>query len=176
MSGDVDELQIALGEFGPFQRKVYFLVIIPAVFCAWTTLSYVFIAATPSYRYSRKAWITDSGWKLNSLWPEVKTFQYFGWGYCYYLPLKDTSWWKVWPFLFNLITMGCSARFRYKPEIIHQWDKPGPRNEIFFHSIPSHPNGFQLLFCYIAFFLFHCSTEKFSTKKDFSLLCYSIFF
>lgn len=48
---DIDEVLNHIGGFGPYQRKIYFFLCIPILFVGAQSLSYVFIAAKPDYRY-----------------------------------------------------------------------------------------------------------------------------
>lgn len=45
-----DDLLVASGEFGPYQKRVYFLLCLPAVLCGAQVLSSVFVMAIPDYR------------------------------------------------------------------------------------------------------------------------------
>ncbi|CAG0893104.1 unnamed protein product, partial [Cyprideis torosa] len=55
---DIERLLRDLGGFGPFQRRTYFLVCIPAIFCASATMLYVFIALEAAHSPSSSWWIT----------------------------------------------------------------------------------------------------------------------
>ena len=58
---DVEKLLHDLGGFGPFQRRTYFLVCIPAIFCATVTMLYVFIAYEASHRWVKTTSIHFGG-------------------------------------------------------------------------------------------------------------------
>lgn len=45
-----DELVVHLGEFGPYQKKIYFLLCYPVFVCAFQKLVWVFVAANPFHR------------------------------------------------------------------------------------------------------------------------------
>lgn len=45
-----DDILKALGEFGPYQRRIYFLICLPAIGCALHKLVWVFVGAIPKYR------------------------------------------------------------------------------------------------------------------------------
>lgn len=47
---DIDSVLQAIGEFGPYQKRMYLLLFIPIIFVGASNLSYVFIAAKPQYR------------------------------------------------------------------------------------------------------------------------------
>lgn len=46
---DMDAIFKVIGEFGPYQRRVYFLLCLPFIFVATSNLAYVFIGATPEH-------------------------------------------------------------------------------------------------------------------------------
>ena len=46
-----DDIIAELGEFGPYQRRTYFLMCLVAIPTALQTLAGVFIQATPDHRY-----------------------------------------------------------------------------------------------------------------------------
>ena len=48
----LDELLQQIGEFGPYQKRVYILAAIPTIFCAAESLSVIFIFFFPEHRYS----------------------------------------------------------------------------------------------------------------------------
>lgn len=48
---DLDSILVELGSFGPFQIKNYILLTIPMLASGIYTLSYVFTAANPQYRF-----------------------------------------------------------------------------------------------------------------------------
>ncbi|XP_076033896.1 organic cation transporter protein-like isoform X2 [Oratosquilla oratoria] len=50
MTVNIDSILQVIGEFGPYQKKVYFLLCIPVIFVGAANLAYVFIAAEPNYR------------------------------------------------------------------------------------------------------------------------------
>ncbi|KAB7503064.1 Organic cation transporter protein, partial [Armadillidium nasatum] len=50
MAVDIDSVLVALGEVGPYQMKIYFLLCLPIIFVGAANLAYVFIAAKPDYR------------------------------------------------------------------------------------------------------------------------------
>ncbi|CAG9862203.1 unnamed protein product [Phyllotreta striolata] len=45
-----DNVVSRLGEFGPYQRKIYFLLCLPAILCAFQKMGNVFLVAEPDYR------------------------------------------------------------------------------------------------------------------------------
>lgn len=45
-----DDVISLLGEFGKYQRKIYFLLCLPAIICAFQKLGNVFLLAEPNYR------------------------------------------------------------------------------------------------------------------------------
>ncbi|XP_043470044.1 organic cation transporter protein-like [Leptopilina heterotoma] len=45
-----DDVLILMGEFGRYQRKTYFILCIPAIFCAIHKMSGVFLETTPNFR------------------------------------------------------------------------------------------------------------------------------
>lgn len=45
-----DDVLKRLGEFGPYQRKIYFLLCIAVIPCAFHKLANVFLNAVPDYR------------------------------------------------------------------------------------------------------------------------------
>lgn len=47
----MDEALKEIGGFGAYHRKLYFLLCIPILFVGAANFSYVFVAATPRYRY-----------------------------------------------------------------------------------------------------------------------------
>lgn len=49
MAMDMDAIFKVIGEFGPYQRRVYFLLCLPFIFVATSNLAYVFIGATPEH-------------------------------------------------------------------------------------------------------------------------------
>lgn len=49
---DFDSILDEIGEFGRFQFTNYLLVCLPVFFAAANSLSYVFTAAIPNYRYN----------------------------------------------------------------------------------------------------------------------------
>lgn len=51
---DLDAILLELGNFGPFQIKNYFLLTIPIFASALYTISFVFTAANPQYRFVLK--------------------------------------------------------------------------------------------------------------------------
>ncbi|KAK3766839.1 hypothetical protein RRG08_051983 [Elysia crispata] len=55
-----DDLLVAVGEFGPYQRRIYFLLCLPALLCGAQVLSAVFIMAIPDYRCKIPAFANDS--------------------------------------------------------------------------------------------------------------------
>ncbi|GFO15327.1 organic cation transporter protein [Plakobranchus ocellatus] len=60
-----DDLLVAVGEFGSYQRRVYFLLCLPAILCGAQVLSAVFIMAMPSYRCKIPAYTNDT-YKIQS--------------------------------------------------------------------------------------------------------------
>ncbi len=46
-----DDILPYLGEFGTYQKRIYFLVCLPALVSAFLTLSPVFILYSPPHRY-----------------------------------------------------------------------------------------------------------------------------
>ncbi|KAK8399036.1 hypothetical protein O3P69_004252 [Scylla paramamosain] len=50
MGVDIDAVLKEIGEFGSYQRRIYFLLCLPAIFVGAANLAQVFIAATPKYR------------------------------------------------------------------------------------------------------------------------------
>lgn len=56
-----DEIIPLLGDFGRYQKRIYFLLCLPAILCAFHKLGTVFLVADPDYRWSpfagRKRWI-----------------------------------------------------------------------------------------------------------------------
>ncbi|GFR61312.1 solute carrier family 22 member 7, partial [Elysia marginata] len=55
-----DDLLVAVGEFGPYQKRVYFLLCLPAILCGAQVLSAVFIMAIPDYRCKIPAFANDT--------------------------------------------------------------------------------------------------------------------
>lgn len=47
---NVDSILLEIGDFGPYQRRIYFLLCLPIIFVGASNLAYVFIAASPEYR------------------------------------------------------------------------------------------------------------------------------
>lgn len=47
---NIDAVLKVIGEFGPYQKRVYFLVCLPILFVGAANLAFVFIAAVPSHR------------------------------------------------------------------------------------------------------------------------------
>lgn len=45
-----DDVIPLLGDFGSYQRKIYFLLCLPAILCAFHKLGNVFMIAEPNYR------------------------------------------------------------------------------------------------------------------------------
>ncbi|KAH9494644.1 hypothetical protein Btru_020376 [Bulinus truncatus] len=45
-----EELIVELGEFGPYQRKIYFLLCVSTMMLGWHDLAVVFLGATPEFR------------------------------------------------------------------------------------------------------------------------------
>lgn len=45
-----DDVIILMGEFGRYQRKIYFLLCIPAIFCAIHKMAGVFLETAPDFR------------------------------------------------------------------------------------------------------------------------------
>ena len=45
-----DDVLKELGQFGPYQRKIYFLLFLPTIFSAMHKLSWVFLGAKVSHR------------------------------------------------------------------------------------------------------------------------------
>ena len=45
-----DDVLKELGEFGPYQRKIYFILFLPTIFCAMHKLAWVFMGAKVSHR------------------------------------------------------------------------------------------------------------------------------
>jgi hypothetical protein len=45
-----DDILKEVGEFGPYQRKIYFLLFIPTIFSAMHKLSWVFLGAKVGHR------------------------------------------------------------------------------------------------------------------------------
>ncbi|BFZ25234.1 hypothetical protein BsWGS_28273 [Bradybaena similaris] len=45
-----DEILVHIGEFGPYQKRVYFLLCLPALLCGAQVMSIVFTMATPMHR------------------------------------------------------------------------------------------------------------------------------
>ncbi|KAK7084720.1 hypothetical protein SK128_001006 [Halocaridina rubra] len=50
MAMDIDGIFRVIGEFGPYQRRIFFLLCLPAVLIGSANLAFVFIAAVPKYR------------------------------------------------------------------------------------------------------------------------------
>ncbi|XP_069192617.1 organic cation transporter protein isoform X2 [Procambarus clarkii] len=50
MAMNIDDILKEIGDFGPYQRRIYFLLCLPIIFVGAGNLAYVFIAATPQYR------------------------------------------------------------------------------------------------------------------------------
>lgn len=48
---DFDQVLEEIGEFGRYQKTNYLLICLPVMFAAANSLSYVFTAGTPAYRY-----------------------------------------------------------------------------------------------------------------------------
>ncbi|RUS74808.1 hypothetical protein EGW08_017437, partial [Elysia chlorotica] len=55
-----DDLLVAVGEFGPYQKRIYFMLCLPAVLCGAQVLSAVFIMAIPDYRCKIPSLANDS--------------------------------------------------------------------------------------------------------------------
>jgi OCT family organic cation transporter-like MFS transporter 4/5 len=47
---DFDNILVEVGEFGRYQKKVYFLLCLPMLVCALNSYSYVFTAGQQKYR------------------------------------------------------------------------------------------------------------------------------
>lgn len=47
---NIDAVFKVIGEFGPYQKRIYFLVCLPILFVGASNLAFVFIAAVPNYR------------------------------------------------------------------------------------------------------------------------------
>ncbi|CAG0885238.1 unnamed protein product [Darwinula stevensoni] len=47
---ELDEAIVHVGEFGKFQKRIYYLICIPAMYCAMTNLIMVFTAGIPRHR------------------------------------------------------------------------------------------------------------------------------
>ena len=45
-----DDVLKELGEFGPYQRKIYFILFLPTIFCAMHKLAWVFMGAKVNHR------------------------------------------------------------------------------------------------------------------------------
>lgn len=48
---DFDDILVEIGEMGRFQITTYALICLPVLFAAANSLSYVFTAGVPNYRY-----------------------------------------------------------------------------------------------------------------------------
>lgn len=48
---DFDVILQEIGEFGKFQSVNYFLICMPVLFCAANSLSFIFTARIPNYRF-----------------------------------------------------------------------------------------------------------------------------
>lgn len=51
---DFDAVLLEIGEFGRYQKTNYMLLCLPVLFAAGNSLSYVFTAGIPNYRYVSK--------------------------------------------------------------------------------------------------------------------------
>ena len=60
-----DDLVKRLGEFGPYQKRVYFLLCLPAITGSMQTFIYVFSMGVPGHRYIPLAHIDE--WTLQHL-------------------------------------------------------------------------------------------------------------
>lgn len=47
---NIDSILWEIGDFGRYQKRIYFLLCLPAIFVGASNLAYVFIAATPEFR------------------------------------------------------------------------------------------------------------------------------
>ena len=45
-----DDILVVIGEFGGYQKRVYFLLALPAMLCGAQVMSVVFTMAIPNYR------------------------------------------------------------------------------------------------------------------------------
>ena len=59
-----DDLLVVLGEFGPYQRRVYFFLFIPTIFSAMHKLAWVFLGAQADHR-----WVH---WQICKMNPKAK--------------------------------------------------------------------------------------------------------
>lgn len=50
MDVDIDAVFKEIGEFGPYQKRIFFLLCLPVIFVGAGNLAQVFIAASPKYR------------------------------------------------------------------------------------------------------------------------------
>lgn len=49
---DLDVVLQEIGEFGRFQSMNYFLLCLPVLYCAANSLSFIFTARNPNYRFA----------------------------------------------------------------------------------------------------------------------------
>lgn len=54
-----------LGDFGPYQRKIYFLLCLPAILCAFQKMGNVFLVAEPNYRCRLPGELENASYHLN---------------------------------------------------------------------------------------------------------------
>ncbi|XP_050500241.1 organic cation transporter protein-like [Diabrotica virgifera virgifera] len=60
-----DDVISLLGEFGRYQKKIYFLLCLPAILCAFHKLGNVFLVAEPNYRCKLPNETDNSSYHLN---------------------------------------------------------------------------------------------------------------
>ncbi|XP_057657694.1 organic cation transporter protein [Diorhabda carinulata] len=60
-----DDVISLLGEFGRYQRKIYFLLCLPAILCAFQKLGNVFLIAEPNYRCKLPTESDNASYYLN---------------------------------------------------------------------------------------------------------------
>ena len=75
-----DDILIKLGQFGRYQRRVYFLLFIPTIFSAMHKLSWVFLGATPLHRcqlpFEENNATTYDIWEMKNWIPTNKDDEY----------------------------------------------------------------------------------------------------
>lgn len=61
-----DDILLHLGEFGPYQRKIYFLLFIPTIFSAMQKLSWVFLGANVPHRCRLQGELANATFQLET--------------------------------------------------------------------------------------------------------------
>lgn len=90
-----DDVLILMGEFGRYQRKTYFILCIPAIFCAIHKMAGVFLETTPDFRYKFLSFFIRSlsfDFFFNFLFFFKKKLFF---GLLYFFKIKNTAFYKV---------------------------------------------------------------------------------